>query len=119
MTSKSLLVNLMLLSDIIDSVVNSSTILDSRMKEAFKSHTRFVRDLVMRDTRMTSRGLHQLTSELLTYWNESVNPDTEKIWTSIRANGLDYERKEPLRFALEKKRFKRVDQGMDARKHWN
>jgi len=68
---------------------------------------------------MNSYGLNSLKSGLLTYWNESINPDTENFWTELKVKGIDYERKEPLKFALEKNQIRRVDQGMDARKHWS
>jgi hypothetical protein len=68
---------------------------------------------------MNSYGLNSLKSGLLTYWNESINPDTESFWTALKENGIDYERKEPLKFTLTKGRFRNVHQGMDARKHWS
>ena len=68
---------------------------------------------------MNSYGLNSLKNGLLFYWNNSINPDTERFWTELKANGIDYERKEPLRFALAKNRFGKVDQGMEARRNWN
>ena len=59
-----------------------------------------------------------MTSELLVYWNESIKPDTEAFWAELRKNNIDFERKEPLKFALTKKRFRTVEQGMDARNYW-
>ena len=78
-----------------------------------------MRDLLEKEPKMNSYGLNSLKSEFLTYWNESIHPDTERFWKELKSNKIDYERKEPIRFALEKNRFRRVDQGIDARKHWS
>lgn len=110
---------LILATKINDNVVDSSTILDEKTKKAFKNLSKYTRDYLKREPKMNSYGLNSLKSGLLTYWNESITPDTEKFWTEIKANGIDYERIEPLRFALNKNRFRRVEQGIDARKYWN
>jgi len=109
---------LILTTKINDKVVDGSTIMDEKTKEAFKDLSKYTRDLLEKEPKMNSYGLNSLKSGLLTYWNESINPDTESFWTELKVNGIDYERKEPLKFALEKNQFRRVDQGMDARKHW-
>ena len=110
---------LILTSKIIDKVVDRSTIIDDKTKELFKNISKYTRDLLEQDPKMNFYGLNSLKSGLLTYWNESINTDTESFWTELKVNGIDYERKEPLKFALEKKQFRRVDQAMDARKHWS
>ena len=102
-----------------DKVVDNSTIMEKKTKEAFKNLSKYTRDFLEKEPKMNSYGLNSLKSGLLTYWNESINPDTENFWTELKVNGIDYERKEPLKFALEKNQFRRVDQGMDARKHWS
>lgn len=109
---------LILTTKINDKVVDGSTIMDEKTKEAFKDLSKYTRDLLEKEPKMNSYGLNSLKSGLLTYWNESINPDTESFWTELKINGIYYERKEPLKFALEKNQFRRVDQGMDARKHW-
>jgi hypothetical protein len=109
---------LILTTKINDKVVDRSTIMDEKTKEAFKNLSKYTRDLLEKEPKMNSYGLNSLKSGLLTYWNESINPDTESFWTGLKDNGIDYKRKEPLKFALEKNQFRRVDQGMDARKHW-
>ncbi|MCL9805865.1 hypothetical protein NAT51_10050 [Flavobacterium amniphilum] len=101
-----------------DRVIDGSTILDEKTKEAFKNLSKYTRDSLEKETKMNSYGLKCLENGILTYWNESINPDTEKFWAELKNNGIDYQRKEPLRLALNKNRFRRVDQGMDARKHW-
>ena len=109
---------LLLTTIIIDKVVDSSNIMDDKTKEAFKNLSNYTKDFLEREPKMNSYGLNSLKSGLLTYWNESINPDTEIFWKELKRKGIDYERIEPLRFALIKNRFKRVDQGIEARKHW-
>jgi hypothetical protein len=118
MTTLSNIEKLALTADINDKIVDSSTIQDEKTKQAFKNYSKYIKDYLKKEPEMNLYGVNSLKSGLLTYWNESINPDTEKFWTEVRANGIDYERKEPLKFALDKKRFRRVDQGIDARKHW-
>jgi hypothetical protein len=109
---------LALTTKINDKIVDSSVIMDDNTKEAFLNLSKYTRDFLEKEPKMNSYGLTSLKNGLLTYWNESINPDTEKFWAELKAQNIDYERKEPLKFALDKNRFRRVDQGMDARKHW-
>ena len=101
-----------------DNLVDDSIVFDNKTKQAFKTQSKFIRDFLTNNPKANSYQLKSLTNELLTYWNESINPDTEIFWTELKDNGIDFERKEPLRFALTKKRFRNVEQGIDARKHW-
>lgn len=119
MTTLGNIEKLILTTKINDKVVDSSTIMDEKTKEAFKNLSKYTRDHLEREPKMNSYGLNSLKSGLLTYWKESINPDTENFWTELKGSGVDYERKEPLRFALEKKRFRQVEQGIDVRNHWN
>jgi hypothetical protein len=109
---------LILATKINDQIVHSSVIMDDNTKEAFLNLSKYSRDFLEKEPKMNSYGLNSLKNGLLTYWNESINPDTEKFWAELKVQNIDYERKKPLRFALDKNRFRRVDQGMDARKHW-
>ncbi len=109
---------LILTTKINDKIVESSNIMDNNTKVAFLNLSKFTRDLLEKEPKMNSYGLNSLKNGLLTYWNESINPDTEFFWAELKAQNICYERKEPLKFALQKNRFRRVDQGMDARKHW-
>jgi hypothetical protein len=119
MTALGNIEKLILTTVINDKVVDSSTIMDEKTKEAFKNLSKYTRDFLEKEPKMNSYGLNSLKSGLLTYWNESINPDTENFWTELKGNGIDYERKELLKFALDKKQFRLVDQGIDARKHWS
>ena len=109
---------LILVTKINDKVVECSTNMDEKTKESFRNLSKFTRDILEKEPKMNSYGLNSLKSGLLTYWNESINPDTESFWTELKINRIDYERKEPLKFVLEKNQFRRVEQGMDARMHW-
>ena len=53
------------------------------------------------------------------FWKESIGIDTENFWSELSNHNIDFERKDELIFALNKGRFRRVDQGMSARKSWN
>ena len=105
-------------TEIQDNLVDGSIVFDNQTKQAFKTQSKFIRDFLTNNPKVNSYQLKSLTNELLTYWNESINPDTEIFWTELKDNGIDFERKEPLRFALTKKRFRNFEQGMNARKHW-
>jgi hypothetical protein len=96
---------LTLTGDINDKVVNDSTLLDDNTKQAFKDLSKSAKDFLRKEAKMTSYGVNALKNSLLAYWNDSINPDTERFWTELKANGIDYQRKEPLRFALDKKWF--------------
>jgi hypothetical protein len=109
---------LALTTKINDKIIISSVIMDDNTKEAFLNLSKYTRDFLEKEPKMNSYGLNSLKNGLLTYWNESINPDTEKFWAELKVQNIDYERKQPLRFALDKNRFRRVDQGMGARKHW-
>lgn len=109
---------LILITKINERVVDSSTIIDDKTKEVFKNFSKYYRDFLEQGLKLNSYELNSLKNGLLYYWNESINPDTEKFWLELKNNGIDYERKEPLRFALDKNRFRNVDHGIEARKHW-
>lgn len=53
------------------------------------------------------------------YWKESIGPDIELFWNELKNRNIDFERKDELNFALQKGRFRRVGQGIGARKFWS
>ena len=106
-------------TEIQDNVVGASALLDHQTKQGYHQQSAFIRDFLTNNPKVNSYQLKSLTSEILTYWNESVNPDTEAFWAEMVRSNIDFERKEPLRFALEKGRFRNVEQGIDAKKHWS
>lgn len=109
---------LILTIEINDKIVDSSTVFDKQTKKAFKHLSNSIRELLY-NSKLTSYHIRSLTNNILTYWNESISPDTEIFWEELRLNNIDLDRKEPLRFALNKNRFKSVEQGIDARNYWN
>lgn len=109
---------LQLAAQINKNVVECSIIMTEQTKEAFKNMSIYIQSQVEKEPKMRASGINSLKNELLIFWNESINPDTEKFWNEIKSKGIDYVRKEPLRFALNKNRFRRVEQGIEANKHW-
>lgn len=105
-------------TEIHDNQIDVSTLFDDYTKQAFKTQSKFIRDFLTNNPKANSYQLRTLTSELLTYWNESIKPETEAFWTELRKNNIHFERKEPLKYALTKGRFRNVEQGMDARNYW-
>lgn len=69
MTTLGNLDKLILTTKINDKVVDSSTIMDEKTKEAFKNLSKFARDLLEKEPKMNSYGLNSLKVGLLTYWN--------------------------------------------------
>lgn len=106
-------------TEIQDRIVNASTLLDEKTKQALHNQSAFVRDFLVKKPIANSYEKKMLASELLTYWNETVNPDTEAFWSEMKLHCVDIERKDPLRFALDKGWFRNVEQGIDARNHWS
>jgi hypothetical protein len=105
-------------TEIHDKIVDASTAFDDKTKQAFKNMSKYIKDFLTANPKTNAYQLRTLTNELLTYWNESISSDTEKFWTELQTNNIDTERKEPLRFALTKKRFRTVEQGINARNNW-
>lgn len=105
-------------TEIHDKFVNASTAFDDKTKQGFKHISKYIRDFLMANPKANAYQLKTLTNELLTYWNESINSDTEKFWTELKTNNIDILRKEPLKFAVKKKHFRTVEQGIDARNNW-
>lgn len=106
-------------TEIQDEIVSASTLLDEQTKKALHNQSIFIRDFLAKKPKANSYEQKTLASQVLTYWNESVNPDTEAFWSEMKRSGVGIERKEPLRFALEKGWFRNVEQGIDARNHWS
>lgn len=100
----------------------SSTQFSSLHKENSSNHHDWARDEVLISIEkgtLNSIGLKSLIDGFLIQWNESISVETESFWLRIEENNLNFNRKEPLRFALEKGRFFNVHQGMEARSNWN
>lgn len=105
--------------EIQDNIINASASLDEQTKQALHNQSASVREFLANHPTANSYQQKSLASQILTYWNESINPDTEAFWTEMKRREVAIERKEPLRFALKKGWFRNVEQGIDARNHWS
>jgi len=105
-------------TEIQERVVAASNLLDSETKQALNQHAAFIRDYITDNPKTSLSQLKSLTSELLAYWNETIHSDTETFWAELTANHINFTRKDPLRFALEKNRFRKVEQGIAAKNNW-
>lgn len=108
---------LLMTIDIQNNIMTDSKSFDKATKEAFVNHSKTLVELTK--NKLTKAQLKSLSNELLTFWKESIGPDVETFWTELKNKGIDFERRDELSFALQKGRFRRVDQGMAARKHWD
>ncbi|MTI29283.1 hypothetical protein [Xanthovirga aplysinae] len=97
-------------------VVKNSQYFDKATKDAIIDYSKKLKELL--DSKLTLAQLRSLTSDLLTFWKESIGLDIETFWTELKDHDIEFERKDELKFALSKGRFRRVDQGMAAREHW-
>ncbi|WP_020531059.1 hypothetical protein [Flexithrix dorotheae] len=103
-------------------IMAKSEVIDAKTKEAFKNSDEWyvsnIKELI-KDQNLNSAGLKSLVDPYFTYWNESVGVDIEEFWYKLEKNSLNFIRKDSLKFALEKGRFRNVHQGMSARKDWS
>jgi hypothetical protein len=107
--------------EIQDKIVANSLVFTDIHKQALLSYSKSIVDTITPSTGKKNYTLTQLksfTSEFLTFWNETVSVDCESLWMQLQENNIDFERKEPLRYALAKNRFIRVDVGISARNSW-
>ncbi len=107
--------------EIHDKIISESTELDDKSKRAFLNFSAHTKRLLTTEDvarKLNSYQRKSAISEFLNYWNYSISPDTEKFWAKIKAENIEIERKDPLKFALEKNRFLRVEIGIGARKYW-
>jgi hypothetical protein len=121
MTNQEIKEDLLKACDIGSNIISQSTDLDDKLKAGFLAHTPAIKEVLETLSPGNGLSLYSLkisSTEILTFWNEHIGIDTELFWTSMKANGVRIERKDPLRSALSKKRFRNVDQGMSARKSW-
>jgi hypothetical protein len=102
-----------------DSIVQTSPLLNQQTKTALHEQATFIRDFLSSNPKANSYQLKTLASQILTFWNESINQDTETFWTEMKQENIGFERKEPLRFALKKGWFRNIEQGIDAKNHWS
>lgn len=104
-----------------EKTVNKSTEFGNDEKSYFLGLSKFVKDCLKDKSKVEKLNSYQINSlknELFSYWNKTISVETEKFWTQIKNENLTFERKEPLKFALSKNRFRNVEQGIGARKYW-
>lgn len=103
-------------------IMAESEIVDEKTKEAFKSHdiwnVKTINESITNKD-LSSAGLKSLTDAYFTFWNESAGLDIEQFWNCLENNSFDFNRKDPLKYALEKGKFRNVHQGMSVRKDWD
>lgn len=100
----------------IDLLKNSKDI-DNKFREAFLNNGNYWLNRLENES-FTLTQLKSISNDILTYWRESIGVLTETFWQELTKNKIHFERKDELNFVLEKKRFRRVDIGMSARKDW-
>jgi len=84
---------LILATKINDEVVDGSAILDNKAKEAIKQMSKYTRAFFKQEQKVNEYVINSLKNNLLTYWNESINPDTEKFWNEIKIKKLKMKEK--------------------------
>ncbi len=66
------------------------------------------------DGKISSYQLNSIENELLSYWNNYLNLETEKFWNLIDKNGIRINRKPTFEKIIAQKRFKNVEQAIDV-----
>jgi hypothetical protein len=97
------------------------SVLERDKKELLSFHDEMrtmVKSGIMKNN-LPSSGLKSLIDTFLVSWNESIDVDTETFWSLLEKEKIVYIRKEPLRRALAKGRFRNVHEGMEACKNFN
>jgi len=102
--------------DIQNEIIGKSEYYDAEAKAAFNQFSDQLKDLLQ--TRLNKAQVRSLTNDFLIAWKEGIGPDVELFWQKLSEAGIEWERRDELAFALEKGRFRRVDQGIAAYKHW-
>jgi hypothetical protein len=99
-------------------LLNEFNLLDPRTEEAIINLGIYWTDR-LKSEHFTLTQLKSITNGILTMWKETIGIATEMFWSELKKNNIDFERKDELKFALQKGRFRRVDIGMGAKKDWN
>jgi len=97
-------------------IISDSKNFDRETKEAFINHSNQIKELTKRQ--LTKAQLKSLASEVLTFWNDGIGQEVEHFWSELKNKGIDFDRRDELSFAIKKGRFRRVEQGIAARKCW-
>lgn len=108
---------LLMTIDVQNKIINDSKNFDNVTKEAFATHSNSLIELTK--NKLTKAQVKALSNGILTFWKESIGPEVETFWAELKNKKIDFERRDELSFALQKGRFRGVDQGIAARKHWS
>lgn len=108
---------LMKLIQIQNSLVNDFDLFEPSTKELIVNNGLYWYGR-LNNERFTMAQLKSITNDVLIQWRESVGVAVELFWVEITKQGIDFERKDELVFALQKGRFRNVFVGMGARKEW-
>lgn len=105
--------------EIQDKITGDSDNFDKNTKKSFLNYSKICLDQLSDGKESFNlTQLKAMTREILIYWNESIGIDTEKFWIELRNANIDFPRRDELRFAIDKGKFRRIDQGMGAKKYW-
>jgi hypothetical protein len=107
--------------DIAETVIRDSGTIPDETKQHLLNWGQQVKYMALNPEPQFRRvaSLKSLESTFLIYWNESIGIDTEVFWNELRQKEIECNRKEPLRNALQKGRFRNVHEGMEAAKNFD
>jgi hypothetical protein len=101
-----------------DEIFDASTTIDEATKQGFRQRSAMLISTVANQPKLNAYQFKSLVNELLIFWNNIISTDTEKFWDVLNSNNLPVERKDLIKDALTRGRFKTVKQGIDARNNW-
>jgi hypothetical protein len=101
-----------------DEILDASNTIDEATKQGIRQLSAMLISTVATHPKLNAYQFKSLTNQLLVFWNETISADTEKFWQALNNSKLPVERKDLIKYALTKGRFKTVEQGIDARNNW-
>jgi len=104
-----------------ETILQSTTLTQEEKNDTclYNENAKIQHNQLLSTGQLNSQTLRYLIEDRLIRWNESIGIDTEIFWNKLFEKGIKYTRKEPLRWALQKRRFKNVHQGMQAAKNFD
>lgn len=107
--------------DIAETVIRDSETIPEETKQHHLNWGQQVKHMTLNPEPQFKKvaSLKSLESDFLTYWNESIGIHTEVFWNELRQKEIECKRREPLRNALQKGRFRNVHEGMEAAKNFD
>jgi hypothetical protein len=101
-----------------DEIFDASDTIDEATKQGIRLRSAMLISTVANQPKLNAYRFKCLVTELLMVWNHNISPDTENFWAILNSNNLPVKRKDLIKDALTRGRFKTVEQGIDARNHW-